>query len=72
MCHMQSFLKHLPPGQPVPRFNKYFCEEIPPDVHHEPLLAQPEAMSSCPVTCCLGEEIKSHLEQPPFQVGCRE
>lgn len=38
-------------------FSNPFCEEIPRDVHPEPSVARLEAISSCPVTNCLGELI---------------
>ncbi|KAJ7413038.1 hypothetical protein BTVI_44327 [Pitangus sulphuratus] len=44
-----------------------FHEEIPPDVQPEPLLAQFEAISSCPVTGCLVEEDNPHLSTTSFQ-----
>ncbi|KAJ7413030.1 hypothetical protein WISP_93426 [Willisornis vidua] len=40
-------------------FNSPFCEEIPPDVHTEPLLVQLEATSSRSVSGCLGERFNS-------------
>ncbi|KAK4810597.1 hypothetical protein QYF61_007334 [Mycteria americana] len=53
-------LNHFP-GQPVPRLDNPFSESKPP-------LAQLEAISSCPITCYLGEETDPHLSTTSFQV----
>lgn len=45
-----------------------FLEEILSDIQPEPPLAQLEALSSCPVPCCLGEGTDTHLATPAFQV----
>ncbi|PKU48777.1 rna-directed dna polymerase from mobile element jockey-like [Limosa lapponica baueri] len=45
-----------------------FGEEIFPNIESEPPLAQLEAMSSCPITCYLGEDTDSHLATTSFQV----
>lgn len=45
-----------------------FSEEVLPDVQPGPPLAQLEAISSCHITSCLGEEADPHLATPSFQV----
>ncbi|KAK4809371.1 hypothetical protein QYF61_001889 [Mycteria americana] len=44
-----------------------FSEEKFPHIQSKPPLAQPEAISSCPITCYLGEETDPHLSTPSFQ-----
>lgn len=73
--HIQSFLEHLPglwlhhlPGQPVPMPYNPFHEEIPPDVQHESLLRQSEAVSSCPIIRRMGAESDPHLDPLSFQI----
>lgn len=48
--------------------NKPFGEEIPPDVQPAPPLLQLEAISSLPVSSCLGEKASLDLAAPSFQV----
>ncbi|KAK4810060.1 hypothetical protein QYF61_007224 [Mycteria americana] len=60
-------LNHFP-GQPVPMLDNPFSEVKFPNVQSKPPLAQLEAISSCPVTCYLGEETDPHLYTTPFQV----
>ncbi|RMC06653.1 hypothetical protein DUI87_16091 [Hirundo rustica rustica] len=48
--------------------NHPFCEEIPPYVQPEPSTVQLEAVSPCPVTDNLGEELKPHLATTSFQM----
>lgn len=67
-CHMQMFLEcfqgwwlHLSPRLSIPMFNNPLHKEIPPDVQTETFLVQIEAVSSCLIAGCLGEEVKSHL-----------
>lgn len=38
-----------------------------PDIQSQPLLAQLDAASSHPVTCCLEEETTSHVATPSIQ-----
>ncbi|KAK4832495.1 hypothetical protein QYF61_023542 [Mycteria americana] len=56
------------PGQPVPMLDNPFSEEEFPNIQSKPPLAQLEAISSCPVTCYLGEETDPHLSTASFQV----
>ncbi|KAK4826361.1 LOW QUALITY PROTEIN: hypothetical protein QYF61_007955, partial [Mycteria americana] len=46
---------HHFPGQPLPMIENPFCEEIFPNIQSKPLLPQLEAISSCPITCYLGD-----------------
>ncbi|KAK4814831.1 hypothetical protein QYF61_027804 [Mycteria americana] len=59
-------LKHFP-GQPVPMLDNPFSEEKFPNIQSKPPLAQLEAISSCPITCYLGEETDPHLSTTSFQ-----
>ncbi|KAK4827586.1 hypothetical protein QYF61_019488, partial [Mycteria americana] len=59
-------LNHFP-GQPVPRLDNPFSEEKFPNIQSKPPLAQLEAISSCPITCYLGEESDPHLSTTSFQ-----
>ena len=43
-------------------------EEIFPNIQSKPPLAQPEAVSSHPITFDLGEETDTHLGTTSFQV----
>jgi len=45
-----------------------FGEDIFPNIQSKPPLAQLEAISSCPMTCYLGEETDTHLTITSFQV----
>ncbi|KAK4828309.1 hypothetical protein QYF61_025321 [Mycteria americana] len=60
-------LNHFP-GQPVPMLDNPLCEEKFPNIQSKPPLAQLEAISSCPITCYLGEETDPHLSTTSFQV----
>ncbi|KAK4819924.1 hypothetical protein QYF61_015299 [Mycteria americana] len=60
-------LNHFP-GQPVPMLDKPFSEVKFPNIQSKPPLAQLEAISSCPITCYLGEETDPHLSTTSFQV----
>ncbi|KAK4822567.1 LOW QUALITY PROTEIN: hypothetical protein QYF61_016136 [Mycteria americana] len=60
-------LNHFP-GQPVPMLDNPFSEVKFPNIQSKPPLAQLEAISSCPVTCYLGEETDPHLPTTSFQV----
>ncbi|KAK4823617.1 hypothetical protein QYF61_004220 [Mycteria americana] len=60
-------LNHFP-GQPVPMLDNPLGEEKFPNIQSKPPLAQLEAISSCPITCYLGEETKTHLCTTSFQV----
>ncbi|KAK4815740.1 hypothetical protein QYF61_006778 [Mycteria americana] len=56
------------PGQPGPMLHNPFSEEKFPNIRSKPPLAQPEAISSHPITCDLGEETNPHLPTTSFQV----
>ncbi|KAK4807192.1 hypothetical protein QYF61_024312 [Mycteria americana] len=60
-------LNHFP-GQPVPMLDNPFSEVKFPNIQSKPPLAQLEAISSCPITCYLGEETDPHLSTTSFQV----
>ncbi|KAK4818842.1 LOW QUALITY PROTEIN: hypothetical protein QYF61_020061 [Mycteria americana] len=60
-------LNHFP-GQPVPMLDNPFSEVKFPNTQSKPPLAQLEAISSCPITCYLGEETDPHLSTTSFQV----
>ncbi|KAK4818734.1 hypothetical protein QYF61_018721 [Mycteria americana] len=59
-------LNHFP-GQPVPVLDNPFSEVKFPNIQSEPPLVQLEAISSCPITCYLGEETDPHLSTTSFQ-----
>ncbi|KAK4831375.1 hypothetical protein QYF61_017506 [Mycteria americana] len=59
-------LNHFP-GQPVPMLDNSLGEEKFPNIQSKPPLAQLEAISSCPITCYLGEETDPHLSTTSFQ-----
>ncbi|KAK4824024.1 hypothetical protein QYF61_009615 [Mycteria americana] len=59
-------LNHFP-GQPVPMLENPFSEGKFPNIQSKPPLAQLEAISSCPITCYLGEETDPHLSTTSFQ-----
>ncbi|KAK4817040.1 hypothetical protein QYF61_026166 [Mycteria americana] len=59
-------LNHFP-GQPVPMLDNPFSEVKFPNIQSKPPLAQLEAISSCPITCYLGEETDPHLSTASFQ-----
>ncbi|KAK4817943.1 hypothetical protein QYF61_003373 [Mycteria americana] len=61
-------LNHFP-GQPVPMLDNPFSEVKFPKIQSKPPLAQLEAISSCPITCYLGEETDPHLSTTSFQVA---
>ncbi|KAK4832035.1 hypothetical protein QYF61_020550 [Mycteria americana] len=63
-------LNHFP-GQPVPVLDNPFSEEKFPNIQSKPPLAQLEAISSCPITCYLGEETDPHLTTTSFQRAIR-
>ncbi|KAK4828479.1 LOW QUALITY PROTEIN: hypothetical protein QYF61_026704 [Mycteria americana] len=46
-----------------------FSEDIFPNIQSKPPLAQLEAISSCPITCYLGEQTDTHLTTTSFQVA---
>ncbi|KAK4822062.1 hypothetical protein QYF61_008871 [Mycteria americana] len=60
-------LNHFP-GQPVPMLENPLGEEKFPNIQSKPPLVQLEAISSCPITCYLGEETDPHLSTTSFQV----
>ncbi|KAK4817835.1 hypothetical protein QYF61_000670 [Mycteria americana] len=59
-------LNHFP-GQPVPMLDNLLGEEKFPNIQSKPPLVQLEAISSCPITCYLGEETDPHLSTTSFQ-----
>ncbi|KAK4818570.1 hypothetical protein QYF61_014706 [Mycteria americana] len=59
-------LNHFP-GQSVPVLENPFSEEKFPHIQSKPPLAQLEAISSCPITCYLGEETDPTSLPPPFR-----
>ncbi|KAK4826165.1 hypothetical protein QYF61_005738 [Mycteria americana] len=59
-------LNHFP-GQPVPRLDNPFSEDIFPNIQSKPPLAQVEAISSHPITCYLGDKTDPHLSTTSFQ-----
>ncbi|KAK4817687.1 hypothetical protein QYF61_025779 [Mycteria americana] len=59
-------LNHFP-GQPVPMLDNPFSEVKFPNIQSKPPLVQLEAISSCPITCYLGEETDPHLSTASFQ-----
>ncbi|KAK4828081.1 hypothetical protein QYF61_023141 [Mycteria americana] len=61
-------LNHFP-GQPVPMLDNPLGEEKFPNIQSKPPLAQLEAISSCPITCYLGEETDPHLSTTSCQVA---
>ncbi|KAK4815015.1 hypothetical protein QYF61_013467, partial [Mycteria americana] len=61
-------LNHFP-GQPVPMLDNPLGEEKFPNIQSKPPLAQLEAISSCPITCYLGEETDPHLSTTSFQAA---
>ncbi|KAK4817319.1 hypothetical protein QYF61_009172 [Mycteria americana] len=60
-------LNHFP-GQSVPMLDNPLGEEKFPNIQSKPPLAQLEAISSCTITCYLGEETDPHLSTTSFQV----
>ncbi|KAK4821436.1 hypothetical protein QYF61_020019 [Mycteria americana] len=60
-------LNHFP-GQSVPMLDNPLGEVKFPHIQSKPPLAQLEAISSCPITCYLGEETDPHLSTTSFQV----
>ncbi|KAK4833008.1 hypothetical protein QYF61_027110 [Mycteria americana] len=66
--YLQGWRLHHFPGQHVPMLDNPFSEEKFPNIQSKPPLAQLEAISSCPITCYLGEETNPHLSTTSFQV----
>ncbi|KAK4831600.1 hypothetical protein QYF61_018360 [Mycteria americana] len=64
-------LNHFP-GQPVPMLDNPLGEEKFPNIQSKPPLAQLEAISSCPITCYLGEETDPHLSTTSFQAVAKQ
>lgn len=60
-CHFQGWWLHHLPDQPVPMLNHSSSEEFFLNIQPEPPLAQLQAVSPCPITGCLEEEVNSHL-----------
>ncbi|KAK4830248.1 hypothetical protein QYF61_009315 [Mycteria americana] len=54
---------------PVPMLDNPFSEVKFPNIQSKPPLAQLEAISSCPITCYLGEETDTHLSTTSFQIA---
>ncbi|KAK4806181.1 hypothetical protein QYF61_001104 [Mycteria americana] len=69
-CFQGWRLNHFP-GQPVPMLDNPFSEVKFPNIQSKPPLAQLEAISSCPITCYLGEETDPHLSTTSFQRAIR-
>ncbi|KAK4825514.1 hypothetical protein QYF61_000027, partial [Mycteria americana] len=67
--YLQGWRLNPFPGQPVPMLDNPFSEEKFPNIQSKPPLAQLEAISSCPITCYLGEETNPHLSTTSFQVA---
>ncbi|KAK4832297.1 hypothetical protein QYF61_021696 [Mycteria americana] len=65
--YLQGWRLNRFPGQPVPMLDNPFSEVKFPNIQPKPPLAQLEAISSCPVTCYLGEETDPHLSTTSFQ-----
>ncbi|KAK4830416.1 hypothetical protein QYF61_010947 [Mycteria americana] len=63
----QGWRLHHFPGQPVPMLDNPLGEEKFPNIQSKSPLAQLEAISSCPITCYLGEETDTHLSTTSFQ-----
>ncbi|KAK4814264.1 hypothetical protein QYF61_012819 [Mycteria americana] len=61
-------LNHFP-GQPVPMLDNPFTEVKFPNIQSKPPLVQLEAISSCPITCYLGEETNPHISTTSFQTS---
>lgn len=59
------WLNHLP-GQPIPKLDNPFSDEVFSSSQTKPPLAHLEAVSSCPVDFYLGEEASSHLLTTSF------
>ncbi|KAK4825774.1 hypothetical protein QYF61_002337 [Mycteria americana] len=55
------------PGQPVPMLDNPFSEVKFPNIQFKPPPVQLEAISSCPITCYLGEETNPHLSTTSCQ-----
>lgn len=62
--HFHGWIFHYCAGQPVSMPDHTYSEEIFSNVQSKPPLAQPEIISSYPVTCYLEEETNSHLATP--------
>ncbi|KAK4830945.1 hypothetical protein QYF61_014404 [Mycteria americana] len=56
-------------GKPVPMLDNPFSEEKFPNIQSKPPLVQLEAITSCPISCYLGEETDPHLSTTSFQVA---
>ncbi|KAK4818862.1 hypothetical protein QYF61_020081 [Mycteria americana] len=66
-CTVKGWRLNHFPGQPVPVPDNRFSEEIFPNILSKLPLVQLEAISSCPITCYLGEQIDTHLATTSFQ-----
>lgn len=60
---------HHCPGQPLPMHDNPSCVEIFPSIQSKSLLVILEDISSCLVTCHLGEEPNPYLAAPSCQGG---
>ncbi|KAK4822538.1 hypothetical protein QYF61_015544 [Mycteria americana] len=65
--YLQGWCLNHSTGQPVPMLDNPFSEVKFPNIQSKPPLAQLEAISSCPITCNLGEETDPHLSTTSFQ-----
>ena len=57
------------PGQPGPMPDHSCSQENFPHIQPKPPLMQLEAISSCPIPNCLGEDTNTHLTTTSFQVA---
>ncbi|KAK4810832.1 hypothetical protein QYF61_008804 [Mycteria americana] len=57
--------------KPVPMLHNPFSEVTFPNIQSKPPLEQLEAISSCPITCNLGEDTDPHLSTTSFQRAIR-
>ncbi|KAK4831331.1 LOW QUALITY PROTEIN: hypothetical protein QYF61_016820, partial [Mycteria americana] len=70
--YLQGWRLHHFPGQPVPMLDNPFSEVKFPNIQSKPPLVQPEAISSRPITCDLGEETDPTSLHPPAAVESDE
>ncbi|KAK4826531.1 hypothetical protein QYF61_010028 [Mycteria americana] len=69
LYHLMGWRLNHFPGQPLPMLDNPFSEGKFPNIQSKPPLAQLEDISSCSITCYLGEETDSHLSTTSFQVA---
>ncbi|KAK4823973.1 hypothetical protein QYF61_008592 [Mycteria americana] len=68
LLQMDQLGPGVPSLGPLPMLDNPLGEEKFPNIQSKPPLAQLEAISSCPITCYLGEETDPHLSTTSFQV----